>query len=241
MSLPSRWCCSLPRPSACRASSTANNLVAIVRSVSVLGILALGMAVVIIGRGIDLSAVAIMAMSVAWYLQLLNRRNAGRAGLRLCAGRRARHRPAQRLSRRLCRRAGDLRDAGDRLLRLRLCALATDHAGCRAGAAGPLGRAARRPALPRHSDRSVRLRRRSPSCSSCSCASPNGAATSISPATIRSPRATSAFRCGRCWCCAMCSRPSSRWSPACSRRRACIRSTPASSIRRCSTTSCWWR
>ena len=46
-----------------------DNLVAIVRSVSVLGILALGMAVVIIGRGIDLSAVAIMAMSVAWYLQ----------------------------------------------------------------------------------------------------------------------------------------------------------------------------
>ena len=33
---------------------TADNLVAIVRSVSVLGILALGMAVVIIGRGIDL-------------------------------------------------------------------------------------------------------------------------------------------------------------------------------------------
>jgi ribose transport system permease protein len=50
----------------------ADNLVAIVRSVSVLGILALGMAIVIIGRGIDLSAVAIMAMSVAWYLQLLN-------------------------------------------------------------------------------------------------------------------------------------------------------------------------
>src|SRR6478736_7750907 len=49
-----------------------NNLVAIVRSVSVLGILAVGMAVVIIGRGIDLSAVAIMAMSVAWYLQMLN-------------------------------------------------------------------------------------------------------------------------------------------------------------------------
>src|SRR5262245_26030236 len=49
-----------------------DNLVAIVRSVSVLGILAVGMAVVIIGRGIDLSAVAIMAMSVAWYLQMLN-------------------------------------------------------------------------------------------------------------------------------------------------------------------------
>ena len=41
------------------------------RSIAVLGILALGMAVVIIGRGIDLSMVAIMAMSVAWYLQLL--------------------------------------------------------------------------------------------------------------------------------------------------------------------------
>src|SRR4029079_11363604 len=49
-----------------------NNLISIVRSVSVLGILALGMAVVIIGRGIDLAAVAIMAMSAAWYLQLLN-------------------------------------------------------------------------------------------------------------------------------------------------------------------------
>jgi ribose transport system permease protein len=50
---------------------TADNLIAIVRSVSVLGILAVGMAIVIIGRGIDLSAVAIMAMSVAWYLQML--------------------------------------------------------------------------------------------------------------------------------------------------------------------------
>lgn len=50
---------------------TTGNLVAILRSVSVLGILALGMAVVVIGRGIDLSMVAVMAMSVAWYLQML--------------------------------------------------------------------------------------------------------------------------------------------------------------------------
>jgi ribose transport system permease protein len=49
-----------------------NNLIQIVRSVSVLGILAVGMAIVIIGRGIDLAAVAIMAMSAAWYLQMLN-------------------------------------------------------------------------------------------------------------------------------------------------------------------------
>lgn len=50
---------------------TTGNLLAILRSVSVLGILSLGMAVVIIGRGIDLSIVAVMAMSVAWYLQML--------------------------------------------------------------------------------------------------------------------------------------------------------------------------
>jgi len=50
---------------------TSANLISIVRSISVLGILALGMSVVIIGRGIDLSMVAVMAMSIAWYLQLL--------------------------------------------------------------------------------------------------------------------------------------------------------------------------
>jgi ribose transport system permease protein len=49
-----------------------NNLIAIIRSVSVLGILAIGMAIVIIGRGIDLAMVAILAMSAAWYLQMLN-------------------------------------------------------------------------------------------------------------------------------------------------------------------------
>src|SRR3954467_13835306 len=63
-----------------------DNLVSIVRSVSVLGILALGMAIVIIGRGIDLSAVAIMAMSVAWYLQLLNNGTAGPPSFALALG-----------------------------------------------------------------------------------------------------------------------------------------------------------
>ncbi|TXH38930.1 MAG: ABC transporter permease [Rhodospirillaceae bacterium] len=52
-----------------------SNLIAIIRSISVLGILAAGMAIVIIGRGIDLSAVAVMAMSVAWYLQMLGTRS----------------------------------------------------------------------------------------------------------------------------------------------------------------------
>ena len=61
----------------------ADNLIAIVRSVSVLGILAVGMGIVIIGRGIDLSAVAIMAMSVAWYLQMLQNGVSGGEALAL--------------------------------------------------------------------------------------------------------------------------------------------------------------
>ncbi len=65
---------------------TPDNLVSIVRSVSVLGILALGMAIVIIGRGIDLSAVAVMAMSVAWYLQLLGNGMGDGAALALVVG-----------------------------------------------------------------------------------------------------------------------------------------------------------
>jgi ribose transport system permease protein len=41
------------------------------------------MAIVIIGRGIDLAAVSIMAMSAAWYLQMLNDGTAGWAALAL--------------------------------------------------------------------------------------------------------------------------------------------------------------
>jgi len=62
------------------------NLITIARSVAVLGILALGMSVVIIGRGIDLSMVAIMAMSVAWYLQLLNGGHGEVAALAMALG-----------------------------------------------------------------------------------------------------------------------------------------------------------
>jgi ribose transport system permease protein len=50
---------------------TANNLVNLVRSVSILGILGVAMGLVVIGRGIDLSLVALMAISVAWTLQLI--------------------------------------------------------------------------------------------------------------------------------------------------------------------------
>jgi len=50
---------------------TASNLLNLVRSVSILGILGVAMGLVVIGRGIDLSLVAAMAISVAWSLQLV--------------------------------------------------------------------------------------------------------------------------------------------------------------------------
>lgn len=49
----------------------AGNLISLVRNVSILGILGLGMALAIIGRGIDLSMVAIMAIVVAWMLSMV--------------------------------------------------------------------------------------------------------------------------------------------------------------------------
>jgi ribose transport system permease protein len=51
--------------------SDASNLLALVRSVSVLGILGVAMAIVVIGRGIDLSLVAVMAISLAWSFDLI--------------------------------------------------------------------------------------------------------------------------------------------------------------------------
>ncbi|MEQ8831438.1 MAG: ABC transporter permease [Alphaproteobacteria bacterium] len=46
------------------------NLLTLVRSVSILGILALGMALVVVGRGIDVSMVATMVVSVSWAFAL---------------------------------------------------------------------------------------------------------------------------------------------------------------------------
>lgn len=51
---------------------TTGNLIAIIRSVSVLGILAIGMGLVVIGRGIDLSMVAVMVIATALQLELLH-------------------------------------------------------------------------------------------------------------------------------------------------------------------------
>jgi ribose transport system permease protein len=48
------------------------NLLSLVQSVSILGILGIGMALTIIGRGIDLAIISTMAMSVAWVIAMLN-------------------------------------------------------------------------------------------------------------------------------------------------------------------------
>lgn len=49
-----------------------NNIALLLQAVSVLGILSVAMGVIVIGGTIDLSIVALMAMSVAWTLQLIN-------------------------------------------------------------------------------------------------------------------------------------------------------------------------
>ena len=49
---------------------TTGNLIALVRSVSILGILGLGMGLVVIARGIDLALIATMVVSVSWVLSL---------------------------------------------------------------------------------------------------------------------------------------------------------------------------
>ena len=53
---------------------SSGNLLTLVRSVSTLGILGVGMAIVVIGRGVDLTIVTIYAMSAAWTLHLANAR-----------------------------------------------------------------------------------------------------------------------------------------------------------------------
>ncbi len=51
---------------------TVGNLFALARNISILGILALGMAIVVIGRGLDLSQVAALAVSTAFAIILMN-------------------------------------------------------------------------------------------------------------------------------------------------------------------------
>ena len=50
---------------------SAANMLSLLRSVAVLGILGVGMLIVVLGRGVDLSMIATMAISVAWAIQLV--------------------------------------------------------------------------------------------------------------------------------------------------------------------------
>ena len=47
------------------------NIISLIQSVSILGILGIGMAITIIGRNIDLTVISVMAMSTAWVLYML--------------------------------------------------------------------------------------------------------------------------------------------------------------------------
>ncbi|AJE45211.1 inner-membrane translocator [Celeribacter indicus] len=50
-----------------------SNLLSLLQNVSILGVLAVGMAVVVIGRGIDLTMVAVMVFSTGWAFVLVSR------------------------------------------------------------------------------------------------------------------------------------------------------------------------
>jgi len=49
-----------------------DNILSLIQNVAILGMLGIGMTIAIVGRGIDLSMVAVMAMSVAWALSLVD-------------------------------------------------------------------------------------------------------------------------------------------------------------------------
>ena len=69
-----------------RGFLTLANISTLVRSVSVLGILGVGMTVVVIGRGLDLSQVAVLAICAAWSLKLIGLGFGLAAGLALGLG-----------------------------------------------------------------------------------------------------------------------------------------------------------
>lgn len=65
---------------------TLANISTLARSVSVLGILGVGMTVVVIGRGLDLSQVAVLAICAAWSLKLIGLGYGLAAGLAMGLG-----------------------------------------------------------------------------------------------------------------------------------------------------------
>src|ERR1700693_716057 len=89
---------------------TPGNLIALVRSVSILGILGLGMGLVVIGRGIDLAMVATMVVAVRWVVSLAPPPCTACLGLAHWRGLLGPRRIGQRRSHRLRGRSGHLHD-----------------------------------------------------------------------------------------------------------------------------------
>ena len=52
--------------------ASAGNIISLLQSVAILGVLGIGMALVVIGRGIDLTMVTVMAISVGWVFSEIN-------------------------------------------------------------------------------------------------------------------------------------------------------------------------
>ena len=99
--------------------ATPGNLISLLQSVAILGVLGVGMSLVVIGRGIDLTMVTIMAISVGWVFNEINDGLPAGVAFALGFGLAAVGRNRQWRSDCLCRNSGDLRDAGDGHLYLR--------------------------------------------------------------------------------------------------------------------------
>ena len=102
---------------------SAGNIVTLVRGVATLGILGVGMAIVVIGRGVDLAIVTTYAMSAAWTLHLASLGVAIPAGAAAWISAGADDRRDQRRVDRLCRDPRALRHSRHGVAGLRLRSL----------------------------------------------------------------------------------------------------------------------
>ena len=177
-----------------RGFLTADNMLTLLQNVAVLGILGLAMAIVVIGRGIDISLIAALAVPPGWCCRWC--RTVIRCRPRCwppsllddCL------RPRQRLADRLCRSPFAVCDAGDRPVARRARADRTVPARRRAMEPGHGRlRAARTGHHSRHSDVDLDVRASPASWSRSCCARRAGAPISMRSATTLTPRASPAF------------------------------------------------
>ena len=94
--------------------ATTDNMLTLLQNVAVLGILGLAMAIVVIGRGIDISLIAALAVPPGLVLQMVQDGHSLPTSLAAAFAADDRVRSRQRLADRLCRGAVAVHDAGDR-------------------------------------------------------------------------------------------------------------------------------